>query len=61
MMMVTVPSDEAVKNSDPVLLEIHIVLKTGSLCAAERGISPTGLPPVLSVLYLIQAVIMEVL
>ena len=43
----TVPSDEAVKNSDPVLLEIHIVLKTGSWCAAERGISPTGLPPVL--------------
>ena len=48
MMMVTVPSDEAVKNSEPVLLEIHIVLKTGSLCAEDRGISPTGLPPVLS-------------
>ena len=43
----TVPSDDAVKNSDPVLLDIHMVLKTGSECEAERGISPTGLPPVL--------------
>ena len=43
----TVPSDEAVKNSDPVLLDIHMVLKTGSVWEADRGISPTGLPPVL--------------
>ena len=48
----TVPSVEAVKNSLLVLLEIHIVLNTGSLCAAERGISPTGLPPVLIQFYL---------
>ena len=43
--VLTVPSEEAVKNSDPVLLEIHMVLKTGSVCAADRGISPAGLPP----------------
>ena len=43
----TVPSDEAVKNSDPVLLDIHMVLNTGSVWEADRGISPTGLPPVL--------------
>ena len=45
--IITVPSDEAVKNSDPVLLDIHMVLNTGSVWEADRGISPTGLPPVL--------------
>ena len=43
--VLTVPSEEAVKNSDPVLLEIHMVLNTGSVCATDRGISPAGLPP----------------
>ena len=47
-MVLTVPSEEAVKNSDPVLLCIHIVLNTGSVCATDRGISPAGRPPILT-------------
>ena len=46
--VLTVPSEEAVKNSDPVLLCIHIVLNTGSVCATDRGISPAGRPPILT-------------
>ena len=41
----TLPSEDAVKNSAPVLLETHIVLKTGSVWAVVRLTSPTGLPP----------------
>ena len=44
----TVPSVEAVKNSEAVLLEIHIVLYTGSMWDTDRFISPSGLPPFLS-------------
>ena len=48
MSVSTVPSVEAVKNSEAVLLEIHIVLYTGSMWDTDRFISPSGLPPFLS-------------
>ena len=44
----TVPSVLAVKNSERVLLWIHMVLYTGSMWDTERLISPSGLPPFLS-------------
>ena len=44
----TVPSVLAVKNSERVLLCIHMVLYTGSMWDTERLISPSGLPPLRS-------------